>query len=548
MIPTAAHPFRGIYVATLTPFRADGSLNEDVLARHFSDVTSEPGIVGVLCNGHAGESFLLSREERRRVTAIAAETIGRTHIVVSGVLCEASDEAAQHGADAVEAGADAVLVFPPFSWALSQDDTMAETHHRRIAAAAGVPMMLYQAGVSSALAYRPEVLAKLVQLPSVVGIKEGSWESNAYDRNRRLVRSIAPHVEMMASGDEHLLSCFALGSDGSLVSLAALMPAEIVALDRAVRANDLDRARDLHARIQPLANAIYGLAPGGHATARLKACMVLLGTLVQWSGPPAHHRTFNRRNRQPAGCLGHSRPDRALRMTAEASAGQDRILPDIESSLSDRAYDELRRMVLTRKLPGGSFVVEGRLAQQLDISRTPMREAILRLATEGLLVKHGSRSYAVRQVQPVEFFQALKVRELLEGEAIELAIGRVPKATLDQLRDGILKLGTLGAQEAAHWEMDDQLHLLFPEALGNGVLVRMIRQLRVSTRLFELTSPAGRVGADATEHVAILDAFEKGDGRRARAAMVTHLRNVAAEILDIVTGRETAPPRRGSRG
>ncbi|KEA03676.1 transcriptional regulator [Agrobacterium sp. 13-626] len=215
-----------------------------------------------------------------------------------------------------------------------------------------------------------------------------------------------------------------------------------------------------------------------------------------------------------------------------------------EASLSERAYDELSRLILTRKLPGGSLVVEGRLAQQLDVSRTPMREAILRLAAEGLLIKQGSRSYAVRRVQPVEFFQALKVRELLEGEAVELAIGRIKPETIEALRSDILRLGALEAQAAEHWDTDDRLHMLFPEALGNCVLVRMIQQLRVITRLFELTSPSGRVAADAAEHVAILDAFAKGDGRRARAAMVTHLRNVASEILDIVSGRDTTPARR----
>jgi 4-hydroxy-tetrahydrodipicolinate synthase len=61
------------------------------------------------------------------------------------------------------------------------------------------------------------------------------------------------------------------------VSLAVLMPHEIVALDRAVRESDLPAARALHDRIQPLANAIYGRAPAGLATARLKACMALLG-------------------------------------------------------------------------------------------------------------------------------------------------------------------------------------------------------------------------------------------------------------------------------
>ncbi|HBF31098.1 GntR family transcriptional regulator [Rhizobium sp.] len=211
-----------------------------------------------------------------------------------------------------------------------------------------------------------------------------------------------------------------------------------------------------------------------------------------------------------------------------------------EASLADRAYEELSHIILTRQLTGGSMVVEGRLAQHLDISRTPIREAIFRLAAEGLLVKQGSRSYVVRRVEPVEFFQALKVRELLEGEAVENAVGRVKPEIIEALREDIIQLGTLDTQATGHWNIDDRLHLLFPEALGNQVLVRMIRQLRMVTRLFELTSPSGRVAADAAEHVAILDAFSKGDGPGARAAMVAHLRNVASEILDIVSGRGIA--------
>lgn len=277
MIPSHDDPFHGIYVSTLTPFRDDGRIDEEVLAAHFRRYAGVPGIAGVLCNGHAGENFLLTREERRRVTEIAAAVLGRTHLIVSGVVAEATEEAAAHARDAAEAGADCVLVFPPFSWALSQDDRMAVTHHRGIGEACGIPMMLYQAGVASALAYRPDVLAELVTIPNVVGIKEGSWESNAYDRNRRLVKSVAPRVAVMASGDEHLLSCFVVGSEGSLVSLAVLMPDEIVALDRAVRRGDLAAAQALHRRIQPLANAIYGTAPAGLATARLKACMALTG-------------------------------------------------------------------------------------------------------------------------------------------------------------------------------------------------------------------------------------------------------------------------------
>jgi DNA-binding GntR family transcriptional regulator len=225
----------------------------------------------------------------------------------------------------------------------------------------------------------------------------------------------------------------------------------------------------------------------------------------------------------------------------------DRHSSGDEGSLAERAYDALSRLVLTRQLPGGSLVVEGRLAEQLEISRTPIREAILRLAAEGLLVKQGSRSYAVRQVQPVQFFQALKVRELIEGEAVELAIGRVPMDVIKDLRRDVENLGRQDRQDAQHWEMDDRLHLLFPEVLNNGVMVRIIRELRMTTRLFELTSPSGRVARDASEHIDILDAVAEGNVRRARAAMVTHLRNVAAEMLDVMSGRDAAPAKRRSR-
>jgi 4-hydroxy-tetrahydrodipicolinate synthase len=278
MIPSGRNPYGGVYAATLTPLHPDGRIDEPRLARHFADLAAVDGIVGVLCNGHAGENYLLSREERSLVTRIAARTIGDHAIIVSGVLSESPAEAAQHAVDARQAGADAVLVFPPFSWALSQDDTMAVRHHQAIDAAVSMPMVLYQAGArAGTLAYKPDVLARLALLPNVVAVKEGSWETAAYDANRRLLADIAPNVLCMASGDEHLLPCFAIGSAGSMVSLAAVMPRDIVALDRAVQRGDLPAARAIHERLQPLATAIYGAAPPGYAAARLKLCLELLG-------------------------------------------------------------------------------------------------------------------------------------------------------------------------------------------------------------------------------------------------------------------------------
>ncbi len=281
MIPSRPNPLHGIYTATICPLAPDGSVDEAELARHLADTMTTDGIVGVLINGHAGENFTLSRAEKKRVVEIACATIGRKAILVCGINAESSLEAAEHARDAEVAGADVLLVFPPFSWALSQDGTMALNHHRIVAAASTLPLMLYQAGVGTRdMAYNEETLAALVRLPNVVGIKEGSWETARYEANRRLVRRVAPKVAVMASGDEHLLTCMTIGSEGSLVSLAVLVPDLIVALDRAIAASDLVTARALNDRIYPLATAIYGAAPSAHANARLKMCLHLVGKLA----------------------------------------------------------------------------------------------------------------------------------------------------------------------------------------------------------------------------------------------------------------------------
>src|SRR5262249_18443168 len=129
------------------------------------------------------------------------------------------------------------------------------------------------------IAFTHDVLAALLRLPRIVGIKEGSWETSSYEAVRRLTKCLRPDVAVMASGDEHLFPCFLLGSDGSLVSLAAIIPELIVALNQRVTNGDLTSARALHEQIYPLGSAIYGTPPGTLATARIKACLKLLGRI-----------------------------------------------------------------------------------------------------------------------------------------------------------------------------------------------------------------------------------------------------------------------------
>ncbi len=273
--------FHGIYPSTVLPMRADYSVDWESYARHTAHCVLRDGMAGVLINGHAGENYVMTRAEKKRAVEVSVATVGASRLVVAGVNAESSLEAAEEAREAKAAGADAVMVFLPNSFALAHTTAMSVLHHRAVAdAVPGMPMFLFQAHhAAGRMAFTAETLDALLDIPEVVGIKEGGWEVDSYDDVRRRVRAKRPDVAVCASGDEHLFACYVHGSDGSLVSLADILPDEIVALDAAVRANDLPAARTLHEKLEPLAEAIYGAPPGGRATARLKFCLCEMGVI-----------------------------------------------------------------------------------------------------------------------------------------------------------------------------------------------------------------------------------------------------------------------------
>ena len=283
MIAHGPTRFHGIYPSTVLPMRAKTFAPDwESYARHTAHCVMRRGMAGVLMNGHAGENFCLSRAEKQRAVEVTVATVGASRIVVAGINAESSLEAAAEATDARQAGADAIMVFLPNSFALAHSTAQSVLHHTIIRdAVPGMPIWLFQAHhAAGRMAFTPETLDALLDMPEVVGVKEGGWEVDSYDALRRRVRAVRPDVAVCASGDEHLFACYVHGSDGSLVSLADLMPDEIVALDAAVRANDLPGARALHEKLEPLAEAIYGAPPGGRATARLKFCLAEMGIIA----------------------------------------------------------------------------------------------------------------------------------------------------------------------------------------------------------------------------------------------------------------------------
>ncbi|MHA7061376.1 GntR family transcriptional regulator [Azospirillum argentinense] len=195
------------------------------------------------------------------------------------------------------------------------------------------------------------------------------------------------------------------------------------------------------------------------------------------------------------------------------------------ANLGDQTYGHLRELILSRQIPGGAEVPEGRLAERLSVSRTPMREALVRLVGEGLLERTSERSYRVRVVSAREFFECMQMRELLECHAIETAVPLVGDADLAELRRGLESLDG-SEDDMQHWLYDNHFHSFFARVSGNATLAETITRMRVVARLFRISSAFHRKGEIDTEHRAVLEAVERRDAAEAKAAMLAHLRNL----------------------
>jgi len=270
----------GIHAATICPLAQEGAIEEAELAAHIGEIAHKQGIRGLLLNGHAGEGHLLTADERRLVLEIARSSAPKGSFITAGITAEGTATAAADAVAAARAGANAVLVFPPNHWAAGRDDAIVVEHHRAIAQACGLPVVLYKAPLAAGrMSYGVDLMSRLCQIDQVSGIKEGSWEVSAYDELRRRIKAERPGVSVMASGDEHLMACYQLGTDGSQVSLAAIVPERVTELYDAAKAKDWDRTLAAHEKIYPLAVDIYRRAPVHLATARLKALLKLMGKI-----------------------------------------------------------------------------------------------------------------------------------------------------------------------------------------------------------------------------------------------------------------------------
>ena len=203
-----------------------------------------------------------------------------------------------------------------------------------------------------------------------------------------------------------------------------------------------------------------------------------------------------------------------------------------ERSLASVAYERILSMILDGELRTGDQLQERRLATLMHMSRTPVREALNKLETEGLVDRQHGRLLSVREIPVRDIVEILHLRRVLESETTRLAAARLDMETLEHLRRLLLEFQQEADPDSQrHWLVDDEFHNTIAAASGNRMLLQLLQDLRLKTRIFNTRQLPKRRAPGTLEHLAILEALIERDEAKARNAMERHLENVKAAIL-----------------
>lgn len=196
-------------------------------------------------------------------------------------------------------------------------------------------------------------------------------------------------------------------------------------------------------------------------------------------------------------------------------------------SLRSSVTDALRTAIILGDLEEGRLYSAPALAEPLGVSATPVREAMMDLAREGLVTTAKNKGFRITVMTSEDLEEHTQVRQLLEGPAMRAVAGRIPPEEYPELRElaqRICEAARTGDLRTYLVE-DREFHARLIGHTHNARLVDLTFRLRGQTRLRALRALAdsGRLVDSATEHVALLDLLESGDSEGAYELIVSHI-------------------------
>lgn len=244
--------FRGTATALVTPFKADGTLDEKAL-RKLVGFQIAGGVEALVPVGTTGENPTLSQEEQLRVIGIVLDEADGKARVFAGAGSNSTAEAIQKARAAKGAGADAALVVGPYYNKPTQEGYF--QHFRAIAEGADLPIIVYNVpGRTGGNIEAQTTLRMAEEIPSVVMVKEASGNMAQI---MEIARNKPAHFSLLSGDDAFTLPLMALGGDGCISVVANEVPKEFSGMVRACLRGKWDRALEVHNTLLPLMNANF---------------------------------------------------------------------------------------------------------------------------------------------------------------------------------------------------------------------------------------------------------------------------------------------------
>jgi 4-hydroxy-tetrahydrodipicolinate synthase len=261
--------FEGAMTALVTPFK-NGAVDDAALAQVVEEQIAA-GIDGLVPTGTTGEASTLSHEEQVHVIRLVVkQTRGRVP-VVAGTGANATAKAIELGRAAREVGADGMLQVTPYYNRPSQEGL--ERHYRAIAEAVPLPMILYNVPTRTGCDLLADTVARLADVPSIVGIKEASGSTV---RASQILERCGDRMTVLSGDDFTMFPLYGLGARGVISVLSNVAPRWVADLWDHVRAGRWDEARALHHKAMPLTELLF-VEPSPAPT---KAAMALRGLIA----------------------------------------------------------------------------------------------------------------------------------------------------------------------------------------------------------------------------------------------------------------------------
>jgi DNA-binding GntR family transcriptional regulator len=214
---------------------------------------------------------------------------------------------------------------------------------------------------------------------------------------------------------------------------------------------------------------------------------------------------------------------------------QDMPVPPPRSA--DRVHEQVKAMAVTFHLRPSERINEVELARQLGVSRTPLREALNRLAAEGFLIATANRGYTVRPLDPRRVLTLYEYRALLETGALRLACERASDEALADLAAFAARSRDEpddDAQALRLLSLDEQFHESLARLSDNEEILRSLRSLNERVRFIRWIDMRNRRGTTQDEHLRIVAHLRRRDADAAAALMQTHIARRLDQISEMI--------------